>query len=166
MKKRLILGIGIIILVLLVILGFLFLRPGQNGVALPDQGEIVFLEGKVEIIRNGNKEDTQTVSIGNAVYPGDRVQTHAGSLCEIEIPDLGIVKVAENTSLMLTRFFAEKRQCDIKLLAGKLFAKVHKISGTERFTLRAGSMVFGVRGTDFALQKSGNNRFRHGYRLL
>ncbi len=155
MKKRLILGIGIIILVLLVILGFLFLRPGQNGVALPDQGEIVFLEGKVEIIRNGNKEDTQTVSIGNAVYPGDRVQTHAGSLCEIEIPDLGIVKVAENTSLMLTRFFAEKRQCDIKLLAGKLFAKVHKISGTERFTLRAGSMVFGVRGTDFALQKKG-----------
>ena len=155
MKKRLILGIGLIIVIaILIVAGFLLLRPGES-VVLPDQGEIVFLEGKVEIIKTGSKEETRSGSLGDAVYPGDRVQTHAGSFCEIEIPDLGIVMVTENTSFVLTRFFPEKRQCDIKLLAGKLFAKVHKISGTERFTLRAGSMVFGVRGTDFALQKKG-----------
>jgi hypothetical protein len=154
MKKRLIIGIGfIIVAAILAVAGVLLLRTGQSGKVLLDQAEIVFLEGKVGIIKNGSKEKTRSGSIGDVLYPGDSVQTHAGSFCEIEIPDLGVIKVTENTIFALTRFVAEKRQCDIKLIAGKLFAKVHKISRKERFTLRAGSVVFGVRGTDFALQK-------------
>ena len=117
-------------------------------------GEIVFAEGReFTIVRDGEARTFQTHEndvLGYRLQKGDLVQTGSLTLIEIQILPKGtVLKLAENSSFMLQGLGSGDEPVTLSLVYGRVRAKVAKLSGKETFSIRSGSTVAGVRGTDF-----------------
>lgn len=119
-------------------------------------GEIVYAEGKdFSVVRQGNRtsyavSDPQV--IGLPVAEGDLIQTGGGTFVEVQLlPRGSVIKIAENSSFLFKGLGPEGATVSLGLLYGRVRAKVATLSGNDSFTIRTGSTVAGVRGTDFGM---------------
>jgi len=131
--------------------------PAVVGAENPSgSGEVVYAEGKdFSVVRQGNRtsysvSDPQV--IGMTVAEGDLIQTGGGTFVEVQLlPRGSVIKIAENSSFLFKGLGPGGATVSLGLLYGRVRAKVATLSGSDSFSIRTGSTVAGVRGTDFGM---------------
>jgi hypothetical protein len=116
-------------------------------------GEIVYIEGSVEVFRDGTKLDWRSVDIGAYIEEFDMVQTGNDGFVEVVLTASGggtTVQVKPGSSFYFTLDDVEGlRKTEFAVMAGSMAFRVKKLSGNEAFTVRTESVAMGVRGTNF-----------------
>ncbi|MGO8694264.1 MAG: FecR domain-containing protein [Rectinemataceae bacterium] len=111
---------------------------------------ITFIEGgDLSVIRSGALLSVPD-PIGFELIEGDQIQTGAHTQVELLLePRNARVRLAENTVLTLGRL-GPSGESRLSLLYGRLRAKVARlVSAAPDFSVLAGAVAAGVRGTDF-----------------
>jgi outer membrane protein assembly factor BamB len=116
----------------------------------PSRAVITFFAGEVAIERAG---DSQPAEIGQALDRDAVVKVGAGSSCELQLGNMAVVRVDENTILSIANLSLEagKARVVLGLDIGTVICKVNTLVAGERFQVRTLSAVFGVRGTEFVV---------------
>lgn len=126
-----------------------------SGVALFSHtiGTIEYLEGRVEIIRDGRP--LRRLDMGVAIENLDQISTAADSLVTISfLPETrvtGTITVDEKSStiIRLDRLSGKKSN-ELYLMGGSVAVKVKRLGGADSsFRVRTPSSILGVRGTEF-----------------
>jgi len=116
-------------------------------------GEIVYIEGNVEVYRDGSKLDWRAVDIGTYLQQYDMVETGEDGLVEILLSQSGggtNVTVEPETSFYFEVEAVEGPQkTSFAVMTGAMSFRVKKLSGNEAFQVRTESVAMGVRGTEF-----------------
>lgn len=94
------------------------------------------------------------LTVGSEVAEGEYIQTGPGAKLELALRDGSKLRVAENSTLrvnsLLFQSGSRRRQFDMKVETGRVWASVNKaIGGESTFDIRTPSAVAGVRGTVF-----------------
>jgi len=117
-------------------------------------GQVVYLEGIVDLHRDGAILELFDSDVGLEIYNQDLIETGDDGRLEIEMiaytnPGT-MIKVSESTAFYID--FSRRSgevQLDVPLLAGALAFKVKKLVGSESLNVNTPSAVASVRGTDF-----------------
>jgi hypothetical protein len=103
----------------------------------------------VIVLRAGRRVPAGDI-LGMELMEGDQVQTGKGVFLEMHVVSGGaVIKLAENTTFVLERVADGKTL--LRLVYGRIRAKVEKLAGTDSFVVKSTQVVAGVRGTDFGL---------------
>ncbi|MFO7850692.1 MAG: FecR domain-containing protein, partial [Spirochaetia bacterium] len=117
------------------------------------RGEVIYAAGSgFELVRDGDTREydlsAETVE-GMDLFSGDYINTYGNTFLEIQtLPSQNLLKVSENTSFKVQEL-TEQGGGSFELTYGRVRAKVEKMAGLEKFSIKGPSMVAGVRGTDF-----------------
>lgn len=117
-------------------------------------GEIVYIEGSVEIYRDGERLSWRMVDIGSLVEEFDMVQTGDNGYVEISLTQGGgsMVTVQPETSFYFDLEDVDgPKKTEFAMMAGSMAFRVQKLSGNEEFQVRTESVAMGVRGTNFQI---------------
>lgn len=103
----------------------------------------------VIVLRAGRRVPADDL-IGMELMEGDQVQTGKGVFLEMRLFSSGaVIKLAENTTFALESLADGKTS--LRLVYGRIRAKVERLAGTDSFVVKSTQAVAGVRGTDFGL---------------
>jgi outer membrane protein assembly factor BamB len=93
--------------------------------------------------------------VEDLVEAGDLIKTKSDSFTEIQFMDFGIIRIQENTELIVQNLHLQEEQskANMKLNKGKMLAKVSKLSKGEEFEVRTSTALAGVRGTEFMVKQ-------------
>jgi hypothetical protein len=105
-----------------------------------------FVTGKVMVACAG--KDQVPLNVGDEIKNGDIVTTDAMSTATIQLEEVGIVRIAENSRLEMKSLIAENGATELKLENGSVFSRVLKKPGRE-FRVQTPTLVASVRGTEF-----------------
>lgn len=120
-------------------------------------GTIAYVEGTVDVSRNGRYLDWYDIDIGLEVEEFDLVETGRDGYVEIEMnaPASGgsLVKIREDSSFYFnsTEEFSGGTSTSFRMLRGSLSLKVGRLASREKFEVHTDTAVMGVRGTDFTV---------------
>jgi hypothetical protein len=116
-------------------------------------GEIVYLEGEVNLSRNGEFLPFHEVDMGTIIEEEDMIRTGPDGYAEVELsyPQEGtLLKIQANTAFYFdNRSAGEKNTTSINLLSGTIGLKVSKLAKNQNMNVETQSAVMGIRGTDF-----------------
>jgi len=118
--------------------------------ALAAAGKVTYLDGSANRIPSGGTE--AALSMDQDVERGDTIATGAGAKLEITLGDGSVVRMTENSRLVLDRVEAVDVGWKVRLSLslGAVWAKVSKRSeGEPGFEVQTQRVVAGVRGTQF-----------------
>jgi hypothetical protein len=119
-------------------------------------GEITYLEGTVQVVREEESLDAKIVKEGLALENLDLLKVGADGQLEVKITSPS----APPTTLRVgprTQFSIEigkvgtKQQTTLDLIAGSVAMKVARLTGTQGLRVQTEAAVLGVRGTDFTV---------------
>ena len=122
-------------------------------------GSLVYIEGYVDLYRDGELLDWELVDIGFGIEEFDLIETGSDGIVEIEIN----LPSGSKTSLSVssgTAFYFEmeeksgKNQTSFQMLSGTISFKVQKLAGNDTMNVHTESAVMGVRGTNFEIVSS------------
>jgi hypothetical protein len=127
--------------------------------AAPLSGEIIYMEGSVDIYRDGKQLDWRQVDIGFYLQPYDTLETGSDGVAELDIVTAGgssaVVNVKPGTAFYLTEESVQgTRQNSFTMMKGSLSFRVQKLAGRESVNVRTETAVMGVRGTNFDVETS------------
>ncbi len=137
---------------ILIILILVFLAASAFGKSA--SGTITYIEGYVDLYRDGELLDWEMVDIGFEVKEFDLIETGDDGLVEIELN----LPSGSGTSLTVsqsTAFYFEmkeqggKNQTSFQMMSGSISFKVQKLTGRDGLNVQTESAVMGVRGTEF-----------------
>lgn len=117
-------------------------------------GMITYMEGEVEVSRDGQYLEYEDIDIGLELFDYDIVETGFDGYVEIEITGSSsrgaTVKVHENTVFYFqTAQLANRSETGLKMIVGSLSLKVNKLANSEALNVYTQSAIMGVRGTEF-----------------
>jgi hypothetical protein len=124
----------------------------------PVKGEIIYIEGEVNISRQGDFLPDYEVDMGLFLETDDVIRTGLDGYVEIELtyPDQGsLLKVQPDTVF----FLEEKRSTSnstvrVNLLTGAIGMKVSKLARNESLNVETQTAVMGIRGTEFIVNRA------------
>ena len=129
---------------------FFIVAPWMYGQEL---GKIVYIEGDVQLVRDGEVRNGYQLSIGEPVEEMDVIQTGFDGFVEIELlrPQRSTVRIRENTVYYVEMVEGENGSTTtrLKLLTGSLEIAVDHIAPADRVQVETRTAVVGVRGTVF-----------------
>jgi hypothetical protein len=142
-----------------VLAGALLLGASVAVLAQETLGEIVYLEDRVDIIRNGEGLAYEDIDLGTGVENYDLIQTDATGFAEISVESPQspgfTVKVAPDTAFYLElNRMGKNRLASVGMISGSLSLKVKKIAGNDALEVKTESATMGVRGTAFDVTSS------------
>ncbi|AXR60125.1 FecR family protein [Leptospira mayottensis] len=119
----------------------------------PLKAVVVFVKGQASIMR-----DIQTeLHRGDLLNESDIILTNAGGVVDIGLTDSSVIRVKENSRLILKELRENNgSQIKINLTAGRLLNVVEKEKKGSNFYVETPSAVAGVRGTSFEVNASQN----------
>ncbi|WP_032851375.1 FecR family protein [Leptospira borgpetersenii] len=119
----------------------------------PLKAVIVFVKGQVSVVR-----DVQIkLHRGDLLDESDMILTNAGGAVDIGLTDSSVIRVKENSRLVLKELRENNgSQIRINLTAGRLLNVVEKEKKGSNFYVETPSVVAGVRGTSFEVSASQN----------
>ncbi len=140
-----------IAIVLILLIGFTGLAAAQD-----ISGEIVYLDGGVDVHRDGELLDYYEVDIGLDLERFDLLETDDIGYAEIEVNTPSsrgtTVRVFEDTAFYFDYDDSGgSRQTRFEMLTGSLALKVQKLTGNGDVVIKTESAVMGVRGTEFTV---------------
>ncbi|MBI9101997.1 MAG: FecR domain-containing protein [Spirochaetales bacterium] len=138
-----------ILLIILIIAGISMVVSAQDAV-----GMITYLEGIVDIHRDGEIIELFDNDVGMEVYNQDLIETGDDGILEVEMityRNSGTkVVVSENTAFFFEISGGSRgTKATLPMLSGSLAFKVQKLAGNEELNVQTGTAVMGVRGTEF-----------------
>ncbi|WP_078125882.1 FecR family protein [Leptospira alexanderi] len=119
----------------------------------PLKAVVVFVKGQASVMR-----DVQTkLHRGDLLNESDIILTNAGGAVDIGLTDSSVIRVKENSRLILKELRENNgSQIKINLTAGRLLNVVEKEKKGSNFYVETPSTVAGVRGTSFEVSTSKN----------
>lgn len=112
---------------------------------------IVYADGEEVTVIRERREMKVDDPLGFVVEAGDIVQTGKQTILELSVrPKKAVIRMSGNTTLHFRGSYATG-ETSLAVLYGRVRAKVEKLVGAERFTMRNEGTVCGVRGTDFGM---------------
>jgi hypothetical protein len=117
--------------------------------ALPQQpaANLSIYTGECRVWHQGKTDEAE---VGQPLFTGDSVMTGKDSKAEVSFMDGTSVRISERTRLVVAQADTLR---SLKLLWGKLWAKVAKLSSAQcRFQVETPTAVAGVRGTVFRVE--------------
>jgi FecR protein len=134
----------VLLLFLFLILSTVSFAAGQGEPIDPVtlEGELVYMQGEVLI-------NSETVEVGDAVLPGDRIVTGADGIAEISFGPRNILQFREETNAVI-----EAAWRGVELEKGTIAAVLNGLArlgfgDQKRFEVRTATAAMGVRGTAF-----------------
>ncbi|MBN1525660.1 MAG: FecR domain-containing protein [Spirochaetales bacterium] len=114
---------------------------------------VTFFSGEVFFFRNN---EWKPVSIGEILKENDYIKTFENSYCEIQIGEKISFSMRENALIKLYVVLQteDTTQSDSEILIGTVLYKVMKLGDNDDMVIRAGTRAFGVRGTEFFIDRS------------
>jgi hypothetical protein len=122
-------------------------------------GRISYIEGYVDLYRNGDLLDWELIDVGFGVEEFDLIETGEDGLVEIDLD----LPSGSRTSISVksgTAFYFEmeekngKSNTSFQMLGGSLSFRVQKLTGNDTLNVKTESAVMGVRGTNFEIVTS------------
>lgn len=127
--------------------------------AADEMGRVSAVLGSAKLVKSGTTGEIPLKS-GDAVCAGDRIITETGARAHIEARDGSIVQIAGGTEVEVSEYTLSPRNTllkgRIRLMLGKLWATVERLPAGSEFCVETGNTIAGVRGTQFALERSGS----------
>ncbi|HAK45405.1 MAG TPA: iron dicitrate transport regulator FecR [Spirochaeta sp.] len=122
-------------------------------------GQIVYIEGIVDLQRDGEILELWDSDIGLEIYNYDLIETGYDGFVEIEVVSHKtrgtLIKVENDTAFYFdTAKMGGSSKTNLTMMSGSLALKVQKLTGNEELNVRTESTVMGVRGTDFSVQRA------------
>jgi hypothetical protein len=122
-------------------------------------GEAVYLEGEISITRNGAALDSSSVVIGAPIDNFDFVETGDDGNAQVKITTTraasSTITVSPDTQFTFELSALQGRQASaINLIGGSLSLKVAKLGDAQDLEVETGTIVLGVRGTEFDVSTS------------
>ena len=124
-------------------------------------GTVKYARGDVTRAAKGS-QDWAPVKKGFKLFEGDQIKTAKRSRFEAALGDGSVLRLGSKSQLKLEGVLNQpkkkKRDVKAKLVAGKVWASVRKMAGTDtKFSVSTSHAVAGVRGTRFqaAVNKDG-----------
>lgn len=126
-------------------------QPVQEAPVVLMNGTCVYVEGTVTVLRAGNE---RTLEPGDEIIAGDTIKTGSNAICELQFGSTAKLQLQAQTVLEVTDILLSdvSRRVAAKLEIGSILNKVQKLSGADSYTIRTGSTVCGVRGTEFVVK--------------
>lgn len=120
-------------------------------------GEILFIDGDVQIFRNTQELDRP--DFGDRIENLDQIITGSNGSVEIAVyPETGIhasIIVQPDTSMYFDiTGLREEQSGALELLTGRVDLTVARLSGRNQLDIRTGSAAMGVRGTTFTVSST------------
>jgi FecR protein len=119
-------------------------------------GTITYIEGYVDLYRDGEVLDWELVDIGFGLEEFDLIETGEDGVVEIDLT----LPSGSRTSLSVksgTSFYFERKeksgrnQTSFQMLGGSISFKVQKLTNNDTLDVHTESAVMGVRGTEFEI---------------
>lgn len=142
---------------LLVTLAIMIILPASAFAA--QVGVISGTTGMVQF-RSKNNIPYSKTSKGVAISEGNWIKTGANGWVELTLNDKSKFTLSNNTEFEITSFLysKNKREGSFKMTQGKLRASVVKLAGRQSgtgLTIRSGTAVAGIKGTEFLMLSEG-----------
>lgn len=100
-------------------------------------------EGTVGVSDDSGKEVTLIENLG--LYSGYRVDTSSASYAWIDLDDVKLVKMDQDSKIAITK---EDKKLEVEVKSGSLFFNVTEpLADNESMNIRTSTMVVGIRGT-------------------
>ncbi|AHC13652.1 FecR family protein [Salinispira pacifica] len=120
-------------------------------------GEILFIDGDVQIFRN--TEELDRPDFGDRIENLDQVITGSNGSLEVAVyPETGIhasIIIQPDTSMYFDiTGLREEQSGALELLTGRVDLTVGRLSGRNQLDIRTGSAAMGVRGTTFSVSST------------
>ena len=117
-------------------------------------GVVTYLEGIVDIHRDGEILELFDSDLGLEIYNQDLIETGSDGLLEVEMTSYQNsgtkIIVSEDTAFYFEISSGSRgTKATLPMLSGTLAFKVNKLTGNEELSVQTGSAVMGVRGTEF-----------------
>jgi tetratricopeptide (TPR) repeat protein len=140
-------------LILILIMMFTFLPFTLHAAQV---GKISKFKGTVQFRAKNNISYTPVKSAMD-VSEGNWVKTGPDGWLELTLSDNSKFTMANNSEMEITSFMfsKKKREGSFNLTQGKLRASVVKFSGQSNITVKSGTAVAGVKGTEFLMMSEG-----------
>ena len=121
------------------------------------EGLVVFTSGDVFVTREGSDE---YLDIGDLLYQNDVVGTGPDSYCEIQLGEIAVVRMEADSLITMSTLFGSDSgsRMGVDLEEGQVLCKVKKLLEDDTFKVKAGTVVCGVRGTEFGVSAKGDER--------
>jgi hypothetical protein len=135
--------------------------------AAQELGRIVYLEGDVQLLRDGESRDAFSINPGEVLMPLDVIQTGFDGYVEVEldVPSAATIRVRENAA-----YYAEPVDSGgnpgvrVRLLTGRIEMNVAQLTRGSSLTVETQTAVLGVRGTEFDVITSPDDAVLFGIR--
>ena len=114
---------------------------------------LTFVSGDVLLADRGG--EWRAADIGAAVSESRRLKVGADSFCEIQFGRTAVVRVQQNTEVLMEVLYlkAQSVKIGLKVQVGGVLSKVSRMSTGQEFTVRTTSVAVGVRGTVFLVRE-------------
>ena len=117
-------------------------------------GMVVYLEGYVDVYRDGDQLDWEYVDMGLEIEHYDLMETGEDGQADVEITTPSsngvVLNIKPNTAFYFDIGTVEKKQqTKFELLRGTIGLKVQRLTGNGEVVVNTPSAVLGVRGTEF-----------------
>lgn len=150
----------------LLALGVFLLAPAAL-ISAQEVGRIVYLEGDVQLLRDGEVFDGFDLQVGDELLYLDTIQTGFDGYVEVELtgPVQASIRIRENSVYYLEEIQEDgSRDLRVRVLGGTLEMAVAGIDSGTTLTARTQTAVLGVRGTVFDIITSPDEATLFGVR--
>jgi hypothetical protein len=119
-------------------------------------GKIAYLDGTVEIVRDGETLSRSRVREGFEVQNFDVVKTGPDGEAEVQVNAATVpattIRVASGTQFAIEiGKMGSKHQTNVGLMIGSLSVKCAKLTGSQSVKVQTDTAIMGVRGTSFTV---------------
>jgi outer membrane protein assembly factor BamB len=123
------------------------------------EGFVTFLSGEAEIMHEP-EPDWLLLDVDDSVFGRDRVKTGLESYCEVQFTEFGIIRIQQQTEVLMKSVFLkeEKNKVRLKLDKGNVLCKIDKLAKDEEFQVETGTVLAGVRGTEFMVRETSGGK--------
>lgn len=120
----------------------------RNPVVLQQRALITYAAG--ECLYQGTEDEWLPVEIGQKIRVGDTLKTMEDGELDIRFSENTLMRMDSDTTLVINENTLKNLSVDLD--KGRLFAKFHKLFNDQKFNVRSGNAVAGVRGTDLVFE--------------
>jgi len=117
-------------------------------------GKVVSAQGTVQSQKEGSTQ-WQPVKLNDTLCPGDTIRVHFNSRAELLLANQSVLRINENTTIILEGFDHEGSNL-LDLLKG---AALFFSRGFRKLKVKTQNAIFGVRGTEFFIRVEDSHAF-------
>ncbi|MFZ5516718.1 MAG: FecR family protein [Candidatus Zhuqueibacterota bacterium] len=121
-------------------------------------GKITFIlgdEGDVTIL-HADQQEWVNAKLYQPVFNGDQIMTRAESRCEIKLNDKSLIRIGENSSIILSK--TNLTNLNSEVTTGRVWANIKTLKKKSSFEMRTPTAVCSIRGTIYRVDADSSTK--------